>query len=325
MKYSRPVLYRPDWHEPLTDRAWDAAWVTDAVAAVVDDAVRAWDDDDFWPAQEWDAWGTTLPLTDLYCGAAGVVWALSRLGADFDGAAAAVRVHEHYRAAPKLLQGAPPLGRAALFSGETGIACVRYLLAPSDDVRDLLIGLIRTNLESDANELMWGVPGTLLVARAIGAEEAARASEEALRAARDDDGLWTQHLYGQTFRSLGPIHGLTGNAFALGDLESTHEILRKAAVRDDGHVEERVAGPVVAVRLRVDDVAQLPAAPRDLGLELQRVARLVRAVDHDDAVGRRHEAVVAAADFRFDEQIAGELLHRYASEKEPADSRSPVL
>jgi hypothetical protein len=230
------VLYRADWHEPLTDRAWDDTWVRDAVAALVDDAARAWDDEDFWPAQEWDAWGTTLPLTDLYCGATGVVWGLARLGADFDGAAAAVRVHERFRAAPALPQDAPPLGRASLFSGETGAAYVRYLLAPSDDVRDVLLDLIRANLASDANELMWGVPGTLLVARAIGAEEAARASEHALRAARDDDGLWTQHLYGQTFRSLGPIHGLTGNAFALGDLDSTREVLRELALRENGHV-----------------------------------------------------------------------------------------
>jgi hypothetical protein len=28
------VLSRRDWHEPLTDRAWDDAWVRDAVARV---------------------------------------------------------------------------------------------------------------------------------------------------------------------------------------------------------------------------------------------------------------------------------------------------
>ena len=230
------MLYRADWHEPLTDRAWDAGWVRDACAALVDDAVRAWDPDEFWPAQEWDAWGSTPPLEDLYCGAAGVLWALARLGADFDAVSAAVRVHERFRAEPTLFADAPPLGRSGLFNGETGIAYVRYLLAPSDDLHDVLVGLIRANLENDANELMWGVPGTLLVARAIGADDAARESEDALRAAREGDGWWTQHLYGHTFQSLGPIHGLVGNAFALRDLDSTLETVRALALRENAHV-----------------------------------------------------------------------------------------
>jgi hypothetical protein len=232
------VLYRPDWHEPLTDRAWDEAWVRDAAAALTHDAVQAWDPDAFWPAHEWDAFGTELPLKDLFTGAAGVVWALARLDADFDGAAAAIRVHERFRAEPTLFGGAEPpaQARSSLFNGETGIALVRYLLTPSDDLRAILEELIRANLANDVNELMWGVPGTLLAARAIGADELARESEAALRAARDEDGWWTQHLYGHVERVLGPIHGLLGNAFALGELESTVPMLRGLAVRDGAHV-----------------------------------------------------------------------------------------
>jgi len=225
------VLYRPDWHEPLTERAWDHAWVRDAVAALVGDAVGAWDDDELWPAHESDAAGAELPLTDLYSGAAGVIWGLVRLGAEFDAVAAAERAHERFRPFPR-----PRQARSSLFGGETGIAVVRHALAPTSDLRDLLVQLIRANLDNETNELLWGVPGTLLVARAVGADDAVRESADALRAARDDDGWWTQNLHGHRGRYLGPIHGLVGNAFALGEVDSVISILREQAWREGGHV-----------------------------------------------------------------------------------------
>ena len=62
--------------------------------------------------------------------------------------------------------------------------------------------------------MMWGVAGTMHAARAMadwtGEErwrEAWRESADALWAARDPDGLWTQRLWGMTYRSLG---GRTG-------------------------------------------------------------------------------------------------------------------
>jgi hypothetical protein len=232
------VLYRRDWHEQLTDRPWDEARVRDTVAALVDDAVAVYDPDDFWPAVEWDAWAATLPLKDVYCGAAGVVWSLARLGADFDAAAAAARVHDRFAAEPAQLEeiDLPPQKRSSLFNGETGIAWVRYALSPTSSLCDTLLGLVHANLANDANELMWGVPGTLLVARALGDDEAMQASEAALRAARDADGWWTQHLYGHVDRSLGPVHGLLGNLVALDEVESALPMLRELAVRESEHV-----------------------------------------------------------------------------------------
>ena len=42
-----------------------------------------------------------------------------------------------------------------------------------------------------------------------------RASADELLRRRDEDGLWTIHLYGETKRGLGPAHGLVGNVLAL--------------------------------------------------------------------------------------------------------------
>ncbi len=78
--------------------------------------------------------------------------------------------------------------------------------------------------------------------RALG--EAWQESADELLRRREDDGLWTIHLYGETYRGLGPAHGLVGNVLALRqrlpDAEraalerDTAAALAHAAVVEDG-------------------------------------------------------------------------------------------
>jgi lantibiotic modifying enzyme len=243
------VLYRPELHAELTDRAWDEAWVRDAIRAVVDDAEASYDGATMWPANEWDGWRAALPMKNLYVGAAGVAWALDALRArghcelTIEPARAARRALELFRDEPDFMQGEEGLAQrfSSLLCGESGIALVNWLLEPSDDLADDLLELVRENIGNEANELMWGVPGTLLAARAVaertGDERwhaAVRESEDALRDEREPDGLWTQHLHGETARYLGPVHGLVGNVAALGEQGNAAGVLRDAATVEDG-------------------------------------------------------------------------------------------
>ncbi|HEY4235835.1 MAG TPA: lanthionine synthetase LanC family protein, partial [Gaiellaceae bacterium] len=57
--------------------------------------------------------------------------------------------------------------------------------------------------------------GTLVAAVAMGWDDLARESADALAARRDADGLWTQRLWGTSFRGIGTVHGLAGNVRAL--------------------------------------------------------------------------------------------------------------
>jgi len=237
------MLYDPQLHEPLTERRWDEAWVRERIAALVADADAAYDEHSFWPAHEWDAWDAPQPLTDLYCGASGVLWGLDELGSSLDLRAAAARVLERFREAPDSLMSMPlpAARRSSLFAGETGVAFVAWKLGVDDGLEDLLHSLVRANLGNETNELMWGVPGTLLVARAMhaatGAERwaaAVRESEDDLRRSRDEDGLWTQQLFGSVTRYLGPAHGFVGAVAALG--EDGADVLRATALREGAHV-----------------------------------------------------------------------------------------
>jgi hypothetical protein len=224
------VLYSPEAFEPLADEPWDEQRVRAAIGAVVADADDAYDPDGLWPANEWDAWQMRVPLTDLYGGASGVVWALDVLRRGgyaeprTDLAAAVDRALELRSAEPVFLADIelPSTPDASLLTGEAGILLVAGRVAPSPDRADALFELVRKNVASEALELMWGSPGTMLAAHALhewtGDERWAtvrRESAEALLAGRDDDGLWTQHLHGKTHRFLGPVHGYVGNVHAL--------------------------------------------------------------------------------------------------------------
>jgi lantibiotic modifying enzyme len=251
------VLYLPEAFEPLTDEAWDDAYVQDRIASVVADADEAFDPDGLWPANEWDAWQSEPPLKDLYCGAAGVVWALDALRrrghreTRIDLAAAATQALERHRESPDLAGMAEDLPKPAassLFCGGTGILLVAWRLAPSAEIADTLLERVRENVANEAEELMWGSPGTLLAAHLMysstGEErwhKAWRESAGPLLARRDAEGLWSQRLYGaEPRRILGPAHGLVGNVHALlqGDddeqlrRETAAVLAREAAVED---------------------------------------------------------------------------------------------
>ena len=256
------MLFRPDAHEPLTEEPWDEGLVRDAIRTIVADADAAFDPDALWPAHEWEAWNTPLPLKSLYVGAAGVLWALDALrrrglaDSRIDLGAAAKRTVEAWRAEPDLMRGVelPSTAAAGLLSGESGILAVAWRLTGDDGLAHDLLRRVRENVANEADEIMWGAPGTLLAARAMlnwtGEErwaDAWRESADGVWSRRDADGLWTHRLYGKSYRGLGPPHGVVGNALALlrgGDLlapdrrerleRETAAVLARTAVVEDG-------------------------------------------------------------------------------------------
>jgi hypothetical protein len=252
------VLYDTGAFEPLIGEPWDEARVRDDIAAIVSDADGAFDPDELWPAHEWDGWQAALPMKNLYVGAAGMVFALDVLrrggfaDTTFDLPLAATRALERWRAEPDYMRGeaVPEPGAAALLAGEAGILLVAWRLTGAPEHPDRLHALVLANLENEAEDLTWGTPGTLVAAAAMrdwtGEElwaEAARDSAEALASRRDTDGLWTQRIWGTSFRGVGTVHGLAGNVRALLQVDDPRNetlrtesaaVLARAATREDG-------------------------------------------------------------------------------------------
>ena len=317
------MLYRREAFDTLTETPWDEAAVRDEIAAIVADADAAYDRDDLWPADEWDAWKTPTPLKTLYVGAAGVVWALDTLRrrgvaeSGLDLAAVARRTLERRRKEPDLMadEELPTPADAGLLSGESGVLAVLWRLDPDPEVADELLALVRANVANAAEEIMWGCPGTMLAARMAYAAsrderwaQAWRQSADALLSRRDEQGLWTQQLYGATRRALTPPHGLVGNVLALldgGELlpagsrrELTGQaaaVLRATAARQDGRVSWPTAegrpleGPDGEIRLQwcagAPGIAQAAASYLDEELLLAAGETIWEAGPHGDEKG----------------------------------------
>ena len=243
------MLYDPAAFEPLTDEPWDEVRVRDGIAGVVADTETAFDPDALWPAHEWDGYDAPLPMKNLYVGAAGVVFALDQLrrcgvaDTKLDLPDIALRALERWRAEPDYMAGEalPAPAESGLLTGETGIllVCCKLGHPLDDDLR----GRIRANLANEAEDLMWGTPGTLVAAAAMGWDDLARESADALVSRRDADGLWTHRLWGASFQGVGPVHGLTGNVRALLQVDDPRNdslraasaaALARAATREDG-------------------------------------------------------------------------------------------
>jgi len=244
------MLYEPTEFDALTPEPWVPARVEDAIAAIVADADAAFDPTALWPAHEWDAREKPLPLTGLYTGAAGVVWALDELRKrgyaepSRDLAAAAARAVELERATPDFAAD-EHYRPGALLSGETGALLVAFRLTSDRALADDLHALVRGNADNPTDDISWGAPGTLLAALAMGEwtgegrwDEAARESAIALRERRGGDGLWRQD---DDYRGLSTLHGVAGNTLALLRFEpdaaaagESAAVLSRHAFREDG-------------------------------------------------------------------------------------------
>ena len=244
------MLYEPTRFDALIDEPWVPARVEDAIAAIVADADAAFDPEALWPADEWDAQEKPLPLSGLYVGAAGVIWALDALrkrghaessrdlAADLARAVALERATPDFSADHHYRPG-------ALMSGETGALLVAFRLTSDPALADDVHALVRGNVDNPTDDISWGAPGTLLAALAMGEwtgerrwDEVARESATALRERRGDDGLWRQD---DDYRGLGTPTGAAGNTLALLRFEpddalasETAAVLSRHAFREDG-------------------------------------------------------------------------------------------
>ncbi len=263
------MLFSPESHEPLTAAAWDERRARDGIAAIVTQAQRDRDADGVWPVHPLDEPDDPpRPYTGVYVGAAGVVWALHELGADGDWAAAAAGLDDRYRQAPDYGPEAP-----GLWLGRGGIVAVAELLAPDARRRDTLRALGDGNAQHPCIEVMWGAPGSMLIASALldrtgdprWAASWSRLADAVWEAWIEDEAagcrVWTQDLYGTLRKMLGPAHGMAGCIAALRarpDLlgaaraaELDREAVRALsalAVRDDGLANwpPIAAGPLTA-------------------------------------------------------------------------------
>lgn len=258
------MLFTPDNHEPIGGGTWDEARVRAAVEAIVADTLAAQNPDGFWQVHPDDDDGDSS-RTGLYMGAAGLVWALHHLGHDLTGTAE--RLYERYIAQPDW-PGVVP----GFMLGEAGILYAALALAPDTALADALERAVLANAGNETNELLWGAPGTMLVAQAMLAATGERRWADAWLQSADvlwsrwlpseahSRDLWTQRLHGNSAQYIGPVHGFAGNVLAL----SLDGGLLSAERRVE--LERRAVATATALAVREGDLANwAPSAGQPLG------------------------------------------------------------
>jgi hypothetical protein len=202
--------------------AWDEVRARRGIAAIVGDA-EASSVDGAWPIHALDAEPDDPPqFNGVYLGTAGMVWALHRLGSGLDHAALVDAALVRFRSVPDE-RGA----ERGLLLGETGMQVVAQRLGGTYDA-DRLRALVTANERNPTWELLWGSPGTMLAARAVGLDaEWERSAEILLEEWDRSDGMWTQLIRGKARQYLGPAHGFAGNVHALRGYVDDDELRRR--------------------------------------------------------------------------------------------------
>src|SRR5205809_669975 len=120
-----------------------------------------------------------------------MVWALDELGSS-GWADAATSFIDVYRSRPSPWDEDPV--ETSYHFGETGITLVAFRLTGDRRIADRIHELVLAGVETGANEVMYGAPGSMLVAEAMLTMTGEQRWEEAWRVAADSV-------------ELGPTHG----------------------------------------------------------------------------------------------------------------------
>jgi len=263
------TLFDPARHRPLSGIDWDEHAVRAWVRRVADETHRSFSAQRWWPSHPKDREGdaSDAPYTGLYMGAAGVIWGLQELAAR--GHATAEDEWAPF-IEPLLEQNLQqvarsPWGVESLLIGQSGVLLLAFRLTGSATYAHRLHASVQRNATHPSNELLWGVPGTMHAALAMHEwtgearwADAYRAGVATLDRAFIPDStlecsLWTQDLYGQRVRYLGPAHGFAGNAQAI--LRGSH-LLGEDAQRA---WRERIVTTTLLTAVRAEGRVNWPA------------------------------------------------------------------
>jgi hypothetical protein len=226
------MIYDVGRHEPLQQIEWNATRVELSIRSIVADAEERFSPDHYWSAHPKDSDGSsTDPLTPLYFGAVGMIWALHHLR-DI-GAARLVRDYAQYmdvaQAANRRWLGHQyEAAKGAYLMGDTPGLMMAYAADTGDTrIRDQLQTLIAGNIDHPSRELMWGAPGTMLAALLLyertGDERwadgfrmsAGKLWSQLLWSDEHACHYWRQDLYGSQATYLDAVHGFVATALPL--------------------------------------------------------------------------------------------------------------
>jgi len=220
------VLFEPGRHEPLTQLAWDEPRARALIERIAADAAARFGDGVVRPVHPRDGAPARELHGELYHGACGVLWALHHLhalgvtAASIDSAMVELALQRHREWQASF--GGTEF--ASYLIGDIALLLLAYDLAPSDALAARIEELVRGNMHHPARELMWGAPGTMLIALFLARHtrderwsQLFRATARALASELEWSTehachFWTQDMYGRRSTFIDAVHGFVGTA-----------------------------------------------------------------------------------------------------------------
>ena len=218
------VMIDPSRHVALRAESWDPDAAQQAIDEIVADALGQFGGDRFWPAHPLDD-DVKDGHSSIYCGAAGVIWALGHLKrvgatrADFDFRPHLPPLLERTRS--EMATYKEYANNGSLLFGDMGTALMIMRLQPGAALAELIRTRADANTHLPIREFMWGMPGSMMACLAMSeitgeARWQATFEAQAERILADlqespDGPIWEQELYGRRVKYLGPVHGYAGN------------------------------------------------------------------------------------------------------------------
>ena len=225
-------LFDARMHDPLTATPWHPAHAREVADRIALDTAAAWahEGEGALPRPSRDA-ATDEADYSFWTGAAGVLWALGRLG--------------HSVGERGLLAGYRSCNTASespgLMHGEVGVLLVSWKLEPTEEKEERLFHLVGANARNPSHELFDGSPGTMLAALHLYEQTGddrwrdlwLACADTLLEQYRSDPEygcrLWIQYRRGRLIRSIGAGHGFASNV---------HSLLRGAALLGSDRLDE---------------------------------------------------------------------------------------
>jgi Lanthionine synthetase C-like protein len=265
------VLFTPERHEPLGNQRFSEASAREAISRISERAERELEPSrGRWPLEPADALSEDDgPASGLYCGAAGVFWALGELADEGYIALPRAVDRELVEALEERRPDDPDARLEGVWTGLAGVLAAAEHRWPDAARRDRIAELAEASLSSPALEQMAGHPGFMTLAAQLHARTAevrwaaswAAGAQRLLAEWHRDDQLgawlWTQRLGQTEARYLGAAHGLVGNVGVL---------LRGGALLPDDdrrEVERRAVETLTRLAVVEDGLANWPAGAGD--------------------------------------------------------------
>jgi len=242
-------------HEPVSGTRWDAARAEEVADRIASDTAAALERDGIGSHPQPSHQTRELDYS-FWTGAAGVLWALERLGHGVGeaGLLAQFRAHSDATDSPGLMHG------------EVGVLLVSWKLEPTPEKEERLLELVAGNARNPSHELFNGSPGTMLAALHLFEQTGGErwrelwltCADTLLEQFRTDPEygrrLWIQYRRGRLIRSIGAGHGFASNV---------HSLLRGAALLGEERLAELQADALrtaATLALREGPLANWPTA-----------------------------------------------------------------